>query len=187
MDGADDDTLRIVRDMFLLTQKPIFYVCNVQEDQLGALDDDPLVGKVRAHADKAGAPVVVISAKIEAEIMQLPDEERSEFLESVGLTEPGLNQVIRTGYAMLDLITFFTAGDPEVHAWTIRVGTKAPQAAGKIHSDFERGFIKAEVMEWEDLVTLGSEAAVKSAGKMRIEGKDYVVQDGDVVHFRFNV
>src|SRR5690606_29939172 len=137
-------------------------------EQLGALETDPLVGAVRARAEAMGAPMVVISAKIEAEIMQLEEEERVEFLASVGLEEPGLNQVIRTGYRMLDLITFFTAGDPEVHAWTIPRGTKAPQAAGKIHTDFERGFIKAEVTWWEDLVKLGSEAAVKAAGKMGI-------------------
>ena len=126
----------------------------------------------------------MISAKIEAEIMQLPPEERGDFLASVGLEEPGLNEVIRTGYAMLDLITFFTAGEVEVRAWTITRGTKAPQAAGKIHTDFERGFIKAEVMFWKDLVELGSEAAVRAAGKLGIEGKEYVVRDGDVMHFR---
>ena len=187
LEGADEDEKKIVRELFLLTQKPLFYVCNVKEEQLGALETDPLVGAVRARAEAMGAPMVVISAKIEAEIMQLDEEERVEFLASVGLEEPGLNQVIRTGYRMLDLITFFTAGDPEVHAWTIPRGTKAPQAAGKIHTDFERGFIKAEVTWWEDLVKLGSEAAVKAAGKMGIEGKEYVMRDGDVVHFRFNV
>ncbi|MGF1469412.1 MAG: redox-regulated ATPase YchF [Sandaracinaceae bacterium] len=187
LSGADDDTLQIVRDLFLLTAKPLFYVCNVKEGQLDTLAADPHVAEVRAFAEARGAPVVVISAKIEAEIMQLPPEERSDFLESVGLEEPGLNQVIRTGYRMLDLLTFFTAGDPEVHAWTVPRGTKAPQAAGKIHSDFERGFIRAEVIAWSDLIELGSEAAVKAAGKLAIEGKDYVVRDGDVMHFRFNV
>lgn len=184
---ANDDERKVVREMFLLTDKPMFYVCNVKEDQLESLDDDPLVAQVRAMGEKRGVPVVVISAAIEAEIMQLPKEERTDFLESVGLEEPGLNHVIRTGYRMLDLITFFTAGKPEVHAWTIRRGTRAPQAAGKIHSDFERGFIRAEVIHWKDLVDLGGEAQVRSAGKMRIEGKEYVVQDGDVMHFRFNV
>jgi GTP-binding protein YchF len=182
--GLDDDERTIWRDLFLLTAKPLFYVCNVDEDQLG-VDDDPLVGAVRAIA--GDAPVVVICAKIEAEIMQLAPEDRADFLESVGLEEPGLHHVIRTGYAMLDLITFFTAGPPEVHAWTIAEGTKAPQAAGKIHSDFERGFIKAEVMAVSDLLELGTEAAVKAAGKLGIEGKEYQVRDGDVVHFRFNV
>ncbi|MGE0784105.1 MAG: redox-regulated ATPase YchF [Sandaracinaceae bacterium] len=183
----DEDERSIVRDMFLLTDKPLFYVCNVKEDQLGSTEGDPHVDAVRARAAESNAPVVIISAKIEAEIMQLPDEERAEFLASVGLEQPGLNDVIRTGYAMLDLITFFTAGDPEVHAWTIERGTKAPQAAGKIHSDFERGFIRAEVIGWEDLVTMKTEAAVRAAGKMGIEGKEYVVKDGDVMHFRFNV
>ncbi len=185
--ASDEDEKRIVRELFLLTDKPLFYVCNVKDDQLESADSDPLVNAVRARAAESGAPVVVISAQIEAEIMQLADDERAEFLESVGLSEPGLNNVIQTGYEMLDLITFFTAGDPEVHAWTIKKGTKAPQAAGKIHSDFERGFIRAEVTWWEDLVTLGSEAAVRSAGKLGIEGKEYVVRDGDVMHFRFNV
>ncbi|MBX3274392.1 MAG: redox-regulated ATPase YchF [Sandaracinaceae bacterium] len=186
-DALDEDERAILRELFLLTDKPLFYVCNVSEEQLGALDTDANVGAVRARAQAVGAPVVVISAKIEAEIMQLPEEERGEFLASVGLEEPGLHQVIRTGYEVLDLITFFTAGDPEVHAWTIMRGTKAPQAAGKIHSDFERGFIRAEVIFWQDLVTLRSEAAVKAAGKLGIEGKEYVVRDGDVMHFRFNV
>ncbi len=187
LDGRDEDERRIVRDLFLITRKPLFYVANVKEDQLASYAEDPRFQQVKAVADQRGAPVVVISAAIEAEIMQLPGDDRAEFLDSVGLAEPGLNQVIRTGYRMLDLLTFFTAGDPEVHAWTVRAGTKAPQAAGKIHTDFERGFIKAEVMQWRDLIELGGEAQVKAAGKMRIEGKEYVVQDGDVVHFRFNV
>jgi len=184
---GDEDEARIVRDLFLLTRKPTFYVCNVKEDQLEGIDDDPLVGRVRALADERGVPVTVISAAIEAELTQLPPEERTEMLEGLGLSEPGLDQVIRTGYRMLDLITFFTAGKPEVHAWTVRREAKAPEAAGKIHSDFERGFIRAEVSDWRDLVELGGEAAVKAAGKLRVEGKEYVVQDGDVMHFRFNV
>ncbi len=183
----DEDERKIARELFLLTSKPLFYVCNVQEDQLADVDRDPLVSKVRARAEERGMKTVVISAKIEAEIMQLPPEERADFLASVGLEEPGLNQVIRTGYEMLDLITFFTAGEVEVRAWTIKRGTKAPQAAGKIHTDFERGFIKAEVIYWKDRVELGTEAAVRAAGKLGIEGKDYVVRDGDVMHFRFNV
>jgi len=181
----DEDHKLIVRDLCLITQKPLFYVCNVKEDQLGK-DGDPLVAKVRARAKESGnAPVVVICAKIEAEIMQLPVAERADFLESAGLKEPGLNEVIRQGYALLDLITYFTAGKQEVRAWTIKRGTRAPQAAGKIHSDFERGFIKAEVIWWEDRVTMGTEAAVRAAGKLGIEGKEYVVRDGDVMHFRF--
>jgi ribosome-binding ATPase len=178
----DEDQKIIVRDLQLITQKPLFYVCNVKEEQLGK--DDPLVQRVRDRAKASNAMVVVICAKIEAEIMQLPPAERADFLESAGLKEPGLNEVIRTGYALLDLITYFTAGKQEVRAWTIKRGTKAPQAAGKIHSDFERGFIKAEVIWWEDRVAM-SEAAVRAAGKLGIEGKEYVVRDGDVMHFRF--
>ena len=185
--GDDEDKQNIVRDLALITRKPIFYVCNVKEDQLAAGVADPLVAKVKAHADSVGAPVVVICAKIEAEIMQLAPEDRADFLAAAGLEEPGLNAVIRTGYRMLDMITYFTAGVKEVRAWTIKRGTKAPGAAGKIHTDFERGFIRAEVMSWEDRVNLGTEAAVKAAGKMGIEGKEYVVRDGDVMHFRFNV
>lgn len=185
VDGEDEN--RILHDMFLITGKPSFFVCNVKEEQLGSIESDPLVAKVRALGEERGVPVVWISAAIEAEIMQLPPEDRADFLESVGLEQPGLVDVIQTGYRMLDLITFFTAGDPEVHAWTITEGTKAPQAAGKIHTDFERGFIRAEVFGVEDILEHGSEQAVKAAGKMRLEGKEYVVQDGDVVHFRFNV
>jgi len=185
-EGLTDNDRNLLKELALITSKPLFYVCNVSEEQLGD-DADPLVAQVRERAAKSGAPVVVISAKIEAEIMQLPDEERADYLEAVGLTEPGLNQVIATGYRMLDMITYFTAGKIEVRAWTIQRGTKAPQAAGKIHTDFERGFIKAEVTWWEDRIALGTEAAVKAAGKMGIEGKEYVVRDGDVMHFRFNV
>jgi len=182
-----EDERRIVGELSLLTGKPMFYVANVKESQLAQADDDPLVARVRAIAQSEGVPLVTICAAIEAEIMQLAPADRPEFLASVGLSEPGLNSVIRTGYEMLELITFFTAGKPEVHAWTIKRGTKAPQAAGRIHTDFERGFIRAEVLWWEDLVTLKSESACRAAGKMGIEGKDYVVRDGDVMHFRFNV
>ncbi|MEM8610046.1 MAG: redox-regulated ATPase YchF [Myxococcota bacterium] len=187
VEPSDEDEAEVLRDMFLLTDKPSFFVANVKDDQLGNVDDDPMVAQVRELAEARGVPVVVISAAIEAEIMQLPEEDRGEFIESLGLDEPGLHKVIRTGYDTLDLITYFTAGDPEVHAWTIRRGTRAPQAAGKIHSDFERGFIRAEVMKSEDLFELGSEQAVKASGKLGVEGKDYVVQDGDIMHFRFNV
>jgi GTP-binding protein YchF len=184
----DDEREKVVvTDLQLITRKPMFYVCNVKEDQLDKLDTDPLVQKVRAVAAAEGTRCEVVCAAIEAEIMQLPKAERGDFLASVGLTEPTLNAVIRSGYAVLDLITYFTAGKKEVRAWTIQRGTKGPGAAGKIHSDFERGFIKAEVIWWEDLIALGSEAACKSAGKMRAEGKEYVVRDGDVMHFRFNV
>ncbi len=176
-----------MQDLQLITRKPMFYVCNVKEEQLSKLDSDPMVAKVRAVAAAEGTRAEVVCAAIEAEIMQLPKGERADFLASVGLTEPTLNAVIRSGYAMLNLITYFTAGKKEVRAWTIREGTKAPGAAGKIHTDFERGFIKAEVIWWEDLVTLGSEAACRAVGKLRAEGKEYVVRDGDVIHFRFNV
>jgi GTP-binding protein YchF len=183
----DEDHARIVRELCLITKKPMFFVANVAESQLASAADDPLVGAVRAIAAKRGAPVVVISAAIEAEIMQLEAEERGDFLASLELTEPGLSKVIRTGYEMLHLITYFTAGKKEVRAWTIDRGMKAPQAAGKIHSDFERGFIKAEVIKFDDMIALGSEQAVKAAGKMSMEGKEYVVADGDIMHFRFNV
>jgi len=185
--GDGDDEKLIVRDLFLITAKPMFYVCNVKEEQIESADSDPFVQQVKKIADSVGAPTVVISAAIEAEIMQLAEEERADFLTSIGLEEPGLHSVIQTGYRMLDLITYFTCGQPEVHAWTITKGTKAPQAAGKIHTDFEKGFIRAEVIKCADMLELGSEQAVKAAGKMRLEGKEYVVEDGDIMHFRFNV
>jgi GTP-binding protein YchF len=183
----DEREAAVLADLQLLTDKPMFYVANVKEEQLAAADKDPLVAKVRAVAEREGTTVDVICAAIEAEIMQLPEAERPDFLASVGLEEPSLNEVIRTGYKVLDMITFFTAGKKEVRAWTIQKGDKAPRAAGKIHTDFERGFIRAEVIWWEDLINLRSEAACKAQGKMSTEGKEYVVRDGDVVHFRFNV
>ncbi len=173
-------------ELFLLTDKPIIYVANVGEDQLGKADD-PRVAAVRRIAEAHGAPVVVICASLESEIAQLPREERPAFLEQAGLDEPGLHKLIHAGYARLGLITFFTAGTDECRAWTVRKGARAPQAAGVIHTDFERGFIKAEICRVEDLLALGSEAALRDKGLLRIEGKDYVVQDGDVAHFRFNV
>jgi GTP-binding protein YchF len=182
-----EDEAKLLKELGLITQKPLFFVCNVKESQLASSDGDPLVAQVREIAAAEGAPVVVICAAIEAEIMQLPPAERGDFLDSVGLKEPGLNQVIRTGYAMLDLITYFTAGKKEVRAWTIKRGTKAPGAAGKIHSDFERGFIRAEVTWWEDRVNLKTEAACRAAAKTSTEGKEYVVRDGDVMFFKFNV
>ena len=182
-----DDERTILDELALLTAKPIFYVANVSEEQLAAGLEDPLVQRLVAKVKPSGAEVVVISASIEAEIAALEPEERAEFLAGIGLKEPGLNKLIRTAYDLLELITYFTAGEKECRAWTIKRGTKAPQAAGVIHSDFERGFIKAEVIDWQTLVELGSEAAAKAAGKLRIEGKEYVVRDGDVMHFRFNV
>ena len=183
----DDDERAVLEPLALLTSKPVLFVANVAEDQAGGALDHPLVAAVAELAAKQGAEVVAISASIEAEIAALDPDDRTEFLQSVGLEEPGLNRLIRKAYALLDLVTYFTAGKKEVRAWTIRRGTKAPGAAGKIHSDFERGFIRAEVTHWKDLVELGSEAAVKAKGLLRLEGKDYVVADGDVIHFRFNV
>ncbi len=186
MELNEDDEL-IVEQLQLLTAKPAMYAANVSEEQLEAGLEDPLVKPLADKAKAEGAEIVVICANAEAEIAGLDEEERAEFLESLGLEEPGLHRLIRSAYALLDLITYFTAGEKEVRAWTIRRGTKAPGAAGKIHSDFERGFIRAEVMPWDVLVELGSEAAVKAKGLLKVEGKEYVVQDGDVMHFRFNV
>ncbi len=176
---------KVVKELALLTAKPVMYVANVDEE--GLFEDNEYVEAVKEFARKEGAPVVKICAKIEAELAELPPQEKEEFLKELGMEEPGLNAVIREGYRLLDLITFFTAGEPEVRAWTIKRGTKAPQAAGKIHSDIERGFIRAEVIRYEDLVREGSIQACKDKGLMRLEGKDYEVQDGDVIYFRFNV
>jgi GTP-binding protein YchF len=185
--GLTADEQALIRDLFLLTSKKVFYIANVAEPQLASVDSDPRVAALRAHAAKENAPVVPICAAAEAEIAGLDPGDRPAFLESLGLKEPGLHAVARTAYGILDLITYFTAGEDECRAWTIKRGTRAPGAAGVIHTDFERGFIKAEVIWWEDLVKLGSEAACRSAAKLQIEGKDYVVRDGDVIHFRFNV
>jgi GTP-binding protein YchF len=182
-----DDVRDIVREMHLLTSKPTFYIANVDEGSLGKLDANPHFRALSEHAKKEGAIVVPVCAALEAQIAELDPADRPAFLEAAGLTEPGLNAVIRAGYQLLDLFTFFTAGPKEVRAWTVKRGAKAPQAAGVIHTDFEKGFIKAEVIWWEDWVKLGSEAKCREAGKLAIEGKDYVMRDGDVVHFRFNV
>ncbi len=185
---VEGDTERtIVRELSLLTAKPVFYVANVDESSLGHVEDNAHYQALKKLADAEGAEVVPICAALEAQIAELDPEDRPEFLESAGLSEPGLNQVIRTGYRLLGLITFLTAGEDECRAWTVQQGATAPQAAGVIHTDFERGFIKAEVIWWEDLIQLGSEAKCREAGKLAIEGKDYVVRDGDVIHFRFNV
>jgi len=176
-----------LRELFLLTDKPVLYVANIGESQLGKEETDPHVTAVRELAKREGAEMVALAAGIEAEIQQLPPEERPGFLSSVGLSEPGLHKVVRAGYRMLGLQTFFTVGEQECRAWTFHKGAKAPEAAGVIHSDFERGFIKAEVFDWKDLIRLGSEAAVREKGLLRIEGKEYVVRDGDCMHFRFNV
>lgn len=182
-----DDEREVLAPLALLTAKPVLFVANVAEDRVADDTAAPGVDKVLACAKARGAEVAVISASIEAEIAALDAADQKEFLAEVGLKEPGLHQVIHRAYSLLDLVTFFTAGKQEVRAWTVRRGSKAPQAAGRIHTDFERGFIKAEVMRWEDLVELGSEVAVKAKGQLRIEGKEYVVKDGDVIHFRFNV
>ena len=168
--------------MQLLTAKPVLYVCNVDEASSAGNTHSARVAK-RAEAE--GAAFVVISAKIESEIAQLSDAERQDFLSTLGLEEPGLNRLIRVGYELLHLVTYFTVGPKETRAWTITKGTKAPQAAGVIHTDFEKGFIRAETIAYEDFVSLGGEAGAKDGGKMRLEGKDYVVKDGDVMHFRF--
>lgn len=177
----------VLRDLMLLTSKKVFYVANVDEASLGDLDANSHLAALKKHAESERAPVISICAALEEQIAELDPEDRPEFLESAGLTEPGLNGVIRTGYELLGLDTYFTAGPKECRAWTIPRGAKAPEAAGVIHTDFERGFIKAEVIWWEDLVGLGSEVKCREAGKMGIEGRDYPVRDGDVVHFRFNV
>ncbi len=185
LNELDDEARRVIKELSLLTAKPVMYVANVDEE--GLFEDNDLVTAVRELADREGAPVVKICAKVEAELAELEPDEREEFLKELGLEEPGLNVMIREGYRLLDLVTFFTAGEQEVKAWTVRKGTKAPQAAGKIHSDIERGFIRAEVIRYEDLLREGSLQACKEKGLMRLEGKDYIVQDGDIIYFRFNV
>ncbi|HLV22269.1 MAG TPA: redox-regulated ATPase YchF [Polyangiaceae bacterium] len=185
--SVEDKEEELLAEMQLLTAKRVFYVANVDEQSLGQLEDNPHFKALTAFAAEEGAPVVPICASLEAQIAELDPEDRPEFLREAGLEEPGLNQVIRTGYELLGLITFLTAGKQECRAWTVRKGSTAPQAAGVIHTDFERGFIKAEVIWWEDLIALGSEAKCREAGKLSIEGKEYVVRDGDVMHFRFNV
>ena len=181
------DVQLIVREMHLLTIKPAFYIANIDEGSIANPEGNKHFMALKALADSENTFVVPVSAALESQIAELDPTDRPEFLESAGLKEPGLNAVIRAGYKLLGLLTFFTAGKQEVRAWTTTVGAKAPQAAGVIHTDFEKGFIKAEVMWWEDLVTLGSEAKCRDAGKLAIEGKEYVMRDGDVVHFRFNV
>ncbi|MBQ2528259.1 MAG: redox-regulated ATPase YchF [Spirochaetales bacterium] len=183
---TDPEERELVRDLHLITMKPVIYVCNIDEASIGT--DNEYVKTVRQIASERGSSVVVICGKTEAEIASLDTaEERAEFLEAAGLEESGMNVLIREAYATLGLRTFFTAGPDEDRAWTFKAGSKAPQAAGVIHTDFEKGFIKAEVYSCEDLFKYGSEAKVKEAGKLRVEGKEYVVQDGDVMFFRFNV
>ena len=181
-----DDEKKIVKGLFLLTSKPVLYVANIAEDDMADPDANKYMDQIKEHVKDDGE-VIGVAAAAEEQIAEMDDADKADFLEMEGVTEPGLNRLIRAAYKLLGLETFFTAGGPETRAWTYRKGTKAPQAAGIIHSDFERGFIRAEVMSFEDLDQLGSEAAVKEAGKLRLEGKDYVMQDGDIVEFRFNV
>jgi len=182
--GLDDDELNLLKPLCLITVKPVMYIANVDE---GGFQNNPLLDKIVELGKKENAPVVSICAKIEAEISDLEDEDKALFLEELGLTEPGLDRVVRAAYALLGLETYFTAGVKEVRAWTVRKGSTAPQAAGVIHTDFERGFIRAEVIGFEDFVANKGEQGSKEAGKMRLEGKEYIVKDGDVMHFRFNV
>jgi len=182
--GLDTDQLALLKPLCLITVKPVMYLANVNED---GFNDNPLLAKVEELGKKEGAPVVAICAKIEAEIADLEDEDKTLFLEEMGLTEAGLDRVIRAAYKLLGLDTYFTAGVKEVRAWTIKKGSTAPQAAGVIHTDFERGFIRAEVIAYDDYVQYKGEKGAQEAGKMRLEGKDYIVHDGDVMHFRFNV
>jgi GTP-binding protein YchF len=174
----------ILAPLFLLTAKPTMYVANVEEH---GFEDNPLLDRVRAHAAKDNAPVVAVCAKVEAEIADMSDEDKRVFLADMGMDEPGLNRVARAAYALLGLQTYFTAGPKEVRAWTVVQGATAPQAAGVIHTDFEKGFIRAETIAFDDYVRYKGEAGAKEAGRMRLEGKDYIVHDGDVMHFRFNV
>ena len=180
----EDEQRDMLRDLHLLTIKPTMYIANVSE---GGFEDNPLLDEVRKYAEQENAVVVPVCAAIEAEIAQLEEEEKEVFLEDLGLEEPGLNRVIRGGYELLGLQTYFTAGVKEVRAWTVRQGATAPQAAAVIHTDFERGFIRAEVTAFEDFVACGGEQGAREAGKQRLEGKEYIMQEGDVVHFRFNV
>ena len=183
--GLSDEDQNFVKSLTLLSAKPVLYICNVMDP--GDTDNE-LVQKVKAIAEEDGSVVVALAGKIEGEIMEMEDpEEQQMFMEEMGLTETGLDRMIATGYGLLELSTYFTAGEKETRAWTIPKNSKAPQAAGVIHTDFEKGFIRAEVYSLEDLEKYKTEAAIKEAGKLRVEGKDYVVQDGDIMHFRFNV
>lgn len=182
--ALDEDEQALVKGFHLLTSKPTMYIANVDED---GFENNPHLDTVKEIAARENAIVVSICNKLEAEIIELDEEEKAEFMEDLGLTEPGLNRVIRGGYDLLGLQTYFTAGVKEVRAWTVRIGAKAPEAAGVIHTDFTKGFIRAEIISYDDFTANGGEAGAKDAGKWRLEGKEYVVQDGDVIHFRFNV
>jgi GTP-binding protein YchF len=182
--NLDADQKALMKELHLLTIKPTMYIANVAED---GFDNNPYLDQVREIAKAEGSEVVPVCASIEAELVELAEDEKQEFLTELGLEEPGLNRVIRAGYKLLALQTYFTAGVKEVRAWTVRVGATAPQAAGEIHTDFVRGFIRAEVIAYDDFVRYKGEQGAKEAGKLRVEGKDYITQDGDVMHFRFNV
>ena len=179
-----DSERKLLRNYHLLTVKPTMYIANVDE---GGFENNPMLDTLREYASKEGADVVPVCAAIESEIVLLDDADKQDFLAEMNLDEPGLNRVIRAGYELLGLQTFFTAGEKEVRAWTVRAGATAPQGAGRIHTDFEKGFIRAEVVGYEDFVKFKGEAGAKDAGKWRLEGKDYIMREGDVVHFRFNV
>ncbi len=179
-----DDERKIVKGLFLLTSKPTMYIANVNED---GFENNPYLDVVKQVAEKEGASVVAVCAAIESELIELDEEEKKDFLEEMGLEEPGLNRVIRSGYALLGLQTYFTAGVKEVRAWTVAIGATAPQAAAVIHTDFEKGFIRAETMAYDDFIQYGGESGCKENGKLRVEGKEYIVKDGDILHFRFNV
>ncbi|NNG12755.1 MAG: redox-regulated ATPase YchF [Halobacteria archaeon] len=182
--GLDEEQQEAIYELHLLTAKPVMYVANVKED---GFEDNPYLDEVRRRAEEEGAETVAVCAAIEAELVDLDAPERKDYLEELGLEEPGLNRVIRAGYRLLGLQTYFTAGEKEVRAWTVKIGATAPQAAGVIHTDFEKGFIRAEVVSYEDFVACSGEHGAREVGKLRLEGKEYVVQDGDVMHFRFNV
>mgnify|MGYP001283789093 FL=1 len=184
---SDDEEKKLLDQLFLLTSKPVLYAANVSEEDLNSKEPNPFLKELMEHAKKEGSEVMVICAKIEEEIAQLEDDEKAEFLSELGLSESGLDRLIKASYKLLGLISFLTAGPQEVRAWTIVNGTKAPQAAGKIHSDFERGFIRAEIVAYNDLISLGSYNLAKEKGLVRSEGKEYVMKDGDVTLFRFNV
>ena len=183
----NEDEQVLVKDMFLLTTKPILYIANVSEEQLENAENDEFVKQVKEYAENEKAEVIPLCVKIEEELSGLEDDDKKEMLEALGLEESGLDKVIKRSYDLLGLMSFLTAGEPEVRAWTIKKGTKAPQAAGKIHSDIERGFIKAEVVSYDDLIREGSMVAAKEKGLVRSEGKEYIMQDGDIVLFKFNV
>ena len=183
----NEDEQEILKDMFLLTAKPIIYIANISEEQISNAENEEMVKQVKEYAEKENAEVIPLCVKIEEELSGLEEQDKKEMLEALGLDESGLDKLIKKSYSLLGLISFLTAGEPEVRAWTIKKGTKAPQAAGKIHSDIERGFIKAEVISYEDLMKCGSMLSAKEKGLVRQEGKDYIMKDGDIVLFKFNV